>query len=156
LKFYIIYFILKKIFRWNIKERRFLKFKILILFIFVNFDLRKKGTIIILIALILFISLPVFASTPVEENAPASTSENELFLYMTQLSEEELLKIEGNVNNQTMTLDGCANTNPKALEIIIAMASESTSTLEGLTNMVDTIYDIYQMFDNFKIRQLAR
>lgn len=55
-----------------------------------------KRYIIILIALVLIISLPVFASTPTQENAPAATSEDELFLDMMQLSEEELMGVEGN------------------------------------------------------------
>jgi hypothetical protein len=56
-----------------------------------------KRSIIILIALVLIISLPVFASTPEEENAPTATSEDGMFLDMTQLSEEELMAIIGNV-----------------------------------------------------------
>jgi hypothetical protein len=58
-----------------------------------------KRSIIILIALVLIISLPVFASTPEEENAPTATSEDGMFLDMTQLSEEELNKILGNIVN---------------------------------------------------------
>jgi len=56
-----------------------------------------KRSIIILIALILIVSLPVLASTPTQENAPNATSEDTMFLDMTQLSEEELMAISGNV-----------------------------------------------------------
>jgi len=57
-----------------------------------------KRTIIILIALILIVSLPVFASTPEEENAPAATSEDSMFMDLTQLSEEELTLANGNAD----------------------------------------------------------
>lgn len=43
------------------------------------------------------LSLPVFAFTPTQENAPMPTSEDGMFFDMTQLSEEELLVIIGNV-----------------------------------------------------------
>jgi len=55
-----------------------------------------KRSIIILIALVLIVSLPVFASTPTQENAPTATSEDGMFLDMAQLSEEELMGVEGN------------------------------------------------------------
>jgi len=55
-----------------------------------------KRSIIILIALVLFISLPVFTSAPTQENTPMKTIEHGMFLDMTQLSEEELMGIEGN------------------------------------------------------------
>ncbi|MCR4422913.1 MAG: hypothetical protein NUV32_10635 [Exilispira sp.] len=57
-----------------------------------------KRSIIILIALVLLTSLSVFASTPEEENAPVATSEDAMFLDMTQLSEVDLMGIEGNLN----------------------------------------------------------
>ncbi|MCR4421547.1 MAG: hypothetical protein NUV32_03600 [Exilispira sp.] len=56
-----------------------------------------KRSIIILIALVLIVSLPVFASTPTEENAPTATSEDTMFLDMTQINEEELTHIFGQV-----------------------------------------------------------
>jgi hypothetical protein len=57
-----------------------------------------KRSIIILIALVLLVSLPVFASTPTQENAPAATSEDTMFLDMMQLSEEELMGVEGSLD----------------------------------------------------------
>ncbi len=58
-----------------------------------------KRSIIISVALIVLFAMPVLASTPEQENAPLA-SEDELFLgEMSQLSEEELINIVGNIVN---------------------------------------------------------
>jgi hypothetical protein len=57
-------------------------------------------------------AIPTFASTPENENAPAMTSGDQQFMGLTQLSEEDLFTIIGNVitsgvlNNDT---DQCTN-----------------------------------------------
>jgi hypothetical protein len=56
-----------------------------------------KKTIIIILAMLFFIAIPAFASTPENENAPVPTSEDQQFMGLTQLTEEELLDIIGNV-----------------------------------------------------------
>ncbi len=56
-----------------------------------------KRSIIILLALIVLVGMPVLASTPEQENTPLD-SEDELFLgQMSQLSEEDLIEIIGNM-----------------------------------------------------------
>ncbi len=57
-----------------------------------------KRSIIILVALIVLCAMPVLASTPEQEDTPLA-SEDELFLgEMSQLSEEELINIIGNMH----------------------------------------------------------
>lgn len=56
-----------------------------------------KNCFILLIGLIVLFSMPVFASTPQQENAPAPSSEDTMFLGLEQVSEEELLEIIGDV-----------------------------------------------------------
>jgi hypothetical protein len=56
-----------------------------------------KNSIIFLLGLVLLFSIPTLASTPENENAPAMTSEDQQFMGLTQLSEEELMKISGNI-----------------------------------------------------------
>ena len=63
-----------------------------------------KKTIIIILAMLFFIAIPALASTPTNENAPVPTSEDQQFMGLTQLTEEELLDIFGNVITGT---DSC-------------------------------------------------
>ncbi|MCR4422922.1 MAG: hypothetical protein NUV32_10680 [Exilispira sp.] len=93
-----------------------------------------KRSIIILIALVLFISLPVFASTPEEENAPAATSEDSMFMDLTQLSEEELMRVEGNA----IPLNGNGN----------KIYNENTGNLIDISNG-----EVYKMLDPSKVYQ---
>ncbi|MCR4421546.1 MAG: hypothetical protein NUV32_03595 [Exilispira sp.] len=91
-----------------------------------------KRTIIILIALVLFISLPVFASTPEEENAPVPTSEDGLFLDMTQLTEDQMIDIYGNAFS--LMSDGASNvTITGGSGIKSGSKNESTTTSSGVS-----------------------
>ncbi len=56
-----------------------------------------KKSIILLLGLVLLFAIPTLASTPEDENAPAMTSEDQQFMGLTTISEEELMGIEGNV-----------------------------------------------------------
>ncbi|MFN3411509.1 MAG: hypothetical protein ACK4YF_05065 [Exilispira sp.] len=59
-----------------------------------------KRSIIILLSLIVLWVVPVLASTPCQENAPMASQEDSLFLLdISQISEEELNKIIGNIVN---------------------------------------------------------
>jgi hypothetical protein len=65
-----------------------------------------KKTIIIILAMLFFIAIPILASTPENENAPVPTSEDQQFMGLTQLSEEDLLTIIGNViTSDSITYD---------------------------------------------------
>jgi predicted ATP-grasp superfamily ATP-dependent carboligase len=55
-----------------------------------------KKSIILLLGLVLLFAIPALASTPENENAPAMTSEDQQFMGLTTLSEEELMGVEGN------------------------------------------------------------
>ncbi|MCR4422890.1 MAG: hypothetical protein NUV32_10520 [Exilispira sp.] len=55
-----------------------------------------KKSIILLLGLVLLFAIPTLASTPENENAPAQTSEDQQFMGLATLSEEELMEIEGN------------------------------------------------------------
>ncbi|MCR4422904.1 MAG: hypothetical protein NUV32_10590 [Exilispira sp.] len=59
-----------------------------------------KKSIILLLGLVLLFAIPVFASTPENENAPAVASEDQQFIGLTTLSEEELVGITGNLDQQ--------------------------------------------------------
>jgi hypothetical protein len=90
---------------------------------------------------VLVISLPVFASTPEEENAPSVTKEDGMFLDMTQLTEEELIGIEGNRDDQSggqgwSTIIDIPNNNPTVWEANknsydITSAGTSTGIVAG-------------------------
>ncbi len=56
-----------------------------------------KRNIIFLLVLIAFFAIPALAGTPKPENAPAPTSEDTMFLGLEQISDEELMLINGNM-----------------------------------------------------------
>jgi len=55
-----------------------------------------KNSIILLLGLVLLFAIPALASTPENENAPAMTNEDQQFIGLTTISEEELIEIYGN------------------------------------------------------------
>jgi hypothetical protein len=57
--------------------------------------------------MVFFIAIPALASTPEDENAPAMTSEDQQFMGLTQLSENQMIKINGNLNAESAYLGPC-------------------------------------------------
>ncbi|MCR4422924.1 MAG: hypothetical protein NUV32_10690 [Exilispira sp.] len=101
-------------------------------------DFTKKS-IIFLIALTLIVSLPVFASTPTQENAPAPTSEDGMFLDMTQLSEEELMGVEGNVI--TAESDGASPITKDSIKNIERKLKSINWRLKDWNNLLGISYE---------------
>jgi hypothetical protein len=104
-----------------------------------------KKTIIIFLAMVFFMAIPTLASTPENENAPAMTSEDQQFMGLTQLSEEELLDIIGNyitsgaLNNDT---DRCDESLMLARQLQRDMLYQKLAKEQSL---------IYKLIHNFKI-----
>ncbi len=66
-----------------------------------------RKSIILLLGLVLLFAIPALASTPENENMPAPTSEDQQFMGLAALSEEELINITGNqliINDPSLTL----------------------------------------------------
>ncbi len=108
-----------------------------------------KRSITILLALIVLFAMPVLASTPEQENAPLA-SEDELFLgEMSQLSEEELINIEGNVIKSAS--DGASPITSKRIIDEIRnsdISGGSASTVAGQDDYSNSI--IETLFNSFK------
>jgi len=66
-----------------------------------------KKSIILLLGLVLLFAIPALASTPENENAPVPTSEDQQFMDLTQLSEDQMIEINGNLDIQTAGLGPC-------------------------------------------------
>jgi hypothetical protein len=69
-----------------------------------------KKSIILLLGLVLLFAIPILASTSTNENAPVPTSEDQQFMGLTTLSEEELMEIIGLIAIDN--IDGTNTFNP--------------------------------------------
>ena len=78
-------------------------------------------------------AIPAFASEPTNENAPAMTSDDQQFMGLTTLSEEELMEISGNLNHHGCggeSVDGYINVTPTPT-VKSANKESDEITLEG-------------------------
>jgi hypothetical protein len=86
-----------------------------------------KKNIIIILAMVFFIAIPSLASTPTNENMPVPTSEDQQFMGLKTLSEEELIEIIGNVVFHE-------ENDPITINTIVRLALEGGITFdEGIT-----------------------
>jgi len=96
-----------------------------------------KRSIIILLVLIAFFAIPALAGTPQPENAPATTSEDTMFLGLEQLTLEQLLNIIGNAHPD---MDG---NNPGFEDMIACGMPSSEYDIDTLSEFIEFLQNAY-------------
>jgi hypothetical protein len=96
--------------------------------------------------MVFFIAIPALASTPENENAPAVASEDQQFMGLTQLSEEECVNILG----QVVTAAYDYNTTGSTVDITEydRMGKEFARIVVTLLRAGYRIFDVTGWFDS--------